>query len=181
VTQHRGSPGEEGHPGKPGEEGKDTGEGGRGGEGGEGGAGGPGAPQGPGGGGGEGGVGGRGARGATGPAGARGPAGPQPRLRWTPAIGYVLLALVLGFLIYQGQNVQRKSQAATVRYIQRLVLECAQPARLTSAQRRFCVDAIPNYESSQRAAAQRAKDYDSLRRWAISRGWEPPPTTVGNR
>jgi hypothetical protein len=89
--------------------------------------------------------------------------------------------LVLGFLIYQGQNVQRKSQAQTVAYIQRLVLQCSQPARLNSAQRRFCVDAIPNYEASQRAAAQRAKDYDSLRRWAISRGWEPPPTTVGNR
>jgi hypothetical protein len=104
MTQHRGSPGEEGHPGKPGEEGKDTGEGGRGGEGGEGGAGGPGAPQGPGGGGGEGGVGGRGARGATGPAGARGPAGGQPKLRWSPAIGYVLLALVLGFLIFRVQT-----------------------------------------------------------------------------
>jgi hypothetical protein len=83
VSQHRGSPGEEGHPGKPGEEGKDTGEGGRGGEGG---------------------VGGRGARGATGPAGERGPQGIQPKLRWTPAIGYVLLALVLGFLIFRVQT-----------------------------------------------------------------------------
>jgi hypothetical protein len=85
---------------------------------------------------------------------------------------------VLGFLIYQGQNVQRKSQAQTVAYIQRLVLECAQPARLTAAQRRFCVESIPNYELSQRRAAERAADYDSLRKWAIDRGWKPPSTTV---
>jgi hypothetical protein len=76
---------------------------------------------------------------------------------------------------------QRTAQQQTEAYIQRLVLQCSQPARLTPAQRRFCVDAIPNYEASQRAAAQRAKDYDSLRRWAISRGWEPPPTTAGRR
>jgi len=104
MSQGRGFPGEEGRPGKPGEEGKDTGEGGRGGEGGEGGVGGAGAPQGPGGGGGEGGVGGRGARGATGPRGVQGPAGDQPRLRWAPAVGYVLLALVLGFLIFRVQT-----------------------------------------------------------------------------
>jgi hypothetical protein len=104
MSTRRGFPGEEGRPGKPGEEGKDTGEGGRGGEGGEGGVGGAGAPQGPGGGGGEGGVGGRGARGATGPRGVQGPAGDQPRLRWAPAVGYVLLALVLGFLIFRVQT-----------------------------------------------------------------------------
>jgi hypothetical protein len=106
MTQ-RGFPGEEGQPGKPGEEGKDSGEGGRGGEGGEGGIGGAGAPQGPGGGGGEGGPGGQGARGATGPRGAPGPSGAdgvQPKLRWMPAVGYVLLALVLGFLIFRVQT-----------------------------------------------------------------------------
>jgi len=99
-----GSPGEPGHPGKEGEPGRDTGEGGRGGEGGEGGVGGAGAPQGPGGEGGEGGVGGRGARGATGPQGARGPQGPRPKLRWAPAVGYVLLAAVLLFLIFRVQT-----------------------------------------------------------------------------
>jgi hypothetical protein len=96
-----GFPGEPGEAGKEGERGKDTGEGGRGGEGGLGGRGGAGAPQGPGGIGGEGGEGGRGARGETGPAGERGADGAQPKLRWTPAIGYVLLALVLGFLIWR--------------------------------------------------------------------------------
>jgi len=175
-----GHPGEEGKPGQKGEPGRGR-EGGRGGEGGSGGRGGAGEPQGPGGGGGEGGEGGRGARGETGPAGERGPQGAQPKLRWAPAVGYVLLAVVLGFLIYQVQTAQRVSQQQTERYIQRLVLECSQPARLTPSQRRFCVNAIPNYEASQRAAAQRAKDFDSLRRWAISRGWEPPPTTVGTR
>jgi hypothetical protein len=104
MSTRRGFPGEEGQPGKPGEAGKDTGEGGRGGEGGEGGIGGAGAPQGPGGGGGVGGEGGRGARGATGPQGARGPTGAdgvQPKLRWAPAFGYLLLAVVLGFLIWR--------------------------------------------------------------------------------
>jgi hypothetical protein len=100
----RGFPGEPGRPGQPGEEGKDSGEGGRGGEGGEGGVGGAGAPQGPGGGGGEGGVGGRGARGATGPPGERGADGAQPKLRWAPAAGYLLLAGVLLFLIFRVQT-----------------------------------------------------------------------------
>jgi hypothetical protein len=104
MSQGRGFPGKEGQRGKPGEEGKDTGEGGRGGEGGEGGVGGAGAPQGPGGGGGEGGIGGRGARGAQGPPGERGADGGQPKLRWTPAVGYVLLAVVLGFLIFRIQD-----------------------------------------------------------------------------
>jgi hypothetical protein len=110
MTGRRGLPGEEGHPGKPGEKGKDTGEGGRGGEGGEGGVGGAGAPQGPGGGGGPGGVGGRGARGAQGPAGERGPAGNQPRLRWAPAVGYLLLALVLGFLIWRTHDLAQDNR-----------------------------------------------------------------------
>jgi hypothetical protein len=103
----RGDPGKPGHEG---EEGKDTGEGGRGGEGGEGGKGGAGQPQGPGGGGGEGGGGGPGARGAQGPPGERGADGPQPRLRWAPAVGYVILALVLGFLIWQTQSLARENQ-----------------------------------------------------------------------
>jgi hypothetical protein len=109
----RGLPGEEGQPGKPGEEGHDSGEGGRGGEGGEGGVGGAGAPQGPGGGGGEGGSGGPGARGARGPAGERGPVGAdgtQPKLRWAPAVGYILLAVVLGFLIFRTQAISHANR-----------------------------------------------------------------------
>jgi hypothetical protein len=99
------------------------------------------------------------------------------------AIGAVVVLILLAGLLANRVTflaAQRTAQRQTEAYIQRLVLQCSQPARLNSAQRRFCVDAIPNYEASQRAAAQRAKDYDSLRRWAISRGWEPPPTTAGN-
>jgi type VI protein secretion system component VasK len=39
-----------------------------------------------------------------GPPGERGADGVQPKLRWAPAAGYVLLALVLGFLIFRTQN-----------------------------------------------------------------------------
>jgi hypothetical protein len=97
----RGQPGKPGEHGEPGEPGKESGEGGRGGGGGEGGEGGEGTPKGPGGEGGGGGIGGRGARGAQGPPG---PPGPQPKLRWAPAVGYVLLAVVLGFLIWRTQT-----------------------------------------------------------------------------
>jgi hypothetical protein len=106
----RGDPGEPGKPGREGEEGKTTGEGGRGGEGGEGGKGGAGRPQGPGGGGGEGGEGGRGRRGAQGPPGERGADGAPPKLRWAPAVGYALLARVLGFLIWQTQSLVRDNR-----------------------------------------------------------------------
>jgi hypothetical protein len=122
----RGFPGEQGQPGKPGEEGKDSGEGGRGGEGGEGGVGGAGAPQGPGGGGGEGGIGGRGARGATGPQGARGPTGAdgvQPKLRWAPAFGYLLLAVVLGFLIWRTSDLANDNR----RLIAEVANTCTDP------------------------------------------------------
>jgi hypothetical protein len=112
MSSGQGLPGEPGHPGEQGETGKETGEGGRGGEGGLGGRGGAGAPQGPGGGGGVGGGGGRGARGAQGEPGERGPAGAQPKLRWTPAIGYVLLAAVLVFLIVRVQTTCTDTRAA---------------------------------------------------------------------
>jgi hypothetical protein len=96
-----GQAGKPGRHGSPGEPGKESGEGGRGGGGGEGGEGGEGTPKGPGGEGGGGGEGGEGARGAQGPPG---PPGPQPRLRWAPAVGYVLLALVLGFLFLSNRD-----------------------------------------------------------------------------
>jgi hypothetical protein len=99
----RGDPGEPGHPGQPGEEGRGR-EGGPGGAGGAGGKGGAGEPEGAGGGGGVGGGGGKGAQGEQGPPGERGVDGTQPKLRWAPAIGYVLLALTLGFLIFRVQT-----------------------------------------------------------------------------
>ena len=92
-----GKPGEPGQPGQPGEEG-------RGGGGGGGGAGGPGGEGEPRGAGGEGGPGGGGGRGAQGEAGPTGPAGAQPKLRWMPVIGYLILAAVLSFLIFRVQT-----------------------------------------------------------------------------
>jgi len=41
---------------------------------------------------------------ARGLPGARGPRGAPAPLRWAPAVGYVLLALVLGFLIFRVQT-----------------------------------------------------------------------------
>jgi hypothetical protein len=109
----RGQPGRPGEHGDPGEPGKESGEGGRGGGGGEGGEGGEGTPKGPGGGGGPGGEGGRGAQGERGPAGPTGDTGDtgdQPKLRWAPAIGYVILALVLGFLIWRTQDLAHNNR-----------------------------------------------------------------------
>jgi hypothetical protein len=134
-----------GEPGKEGEPGRVTGEGGRGGEGGVGGRGGGGDPEGPGGGGGEGGAGGRGATGATGPAGERGTAGAQPKLRWAPAVGYLLLALVLGFLIFRVQTtcVDSRGDAAIRHQWQRVAalidaqsLKPGQPGYMTPEQLR---------------------------------------------
>jgi hypothetical protein len=99
----RGFPGEPGQPGEEGKPGRGR-EGGPGGAGGAGGKGGAGEPEGAGGGGGVGGGGGKGAQGEQGPPGERGADGTQPKLRWAPAVGYVLLALVLGFLIFRVQT-----------------------------------------------------------------------------
>jgi hypothetical protein len=136
VAAMSGMPGEPGEPGKEGEAGRDTGEGGRGGEGGLGGRGGAGAPQGPGGGGGPGGEGGRGARGAQGPPGARGPQGPTPRLRWTPTIGYVLLALVLGFLIFRGEQVARRDNARIIALTNNAITQSESNCRIRDQQLR---------------------------------------------
>jgi hypothetical protein len=110
-----GQPGKPGERGSPGEPGKETGEGGRGGGGGVGGEGGEGTPKGPGGEGGGGGEGGRGAKGDRGPTGPAGAMGPQARFRWAPAIGYILLALVLGFLIFRTQALAHDNNRLIVR------------------------------------------------------------------
>ena len=99
-----GLPGAEGEPGRPGRPGE-PGEGGRGGKGGRGGEG---APVGPGGRGGEG---GRGAPGERGPAGERGDVGPQPKLRWAPAIGYVVLCLGLAAALYGMWNIVKTNRS----------------------------------------------------------------------
>jgi hypothetical protein len=93
----QGHPGESGQPGEQGLPARGR-EGGPGGKGGGGGKGGAGQPEGPGGAGGTGGGGGKGAQGEQGPPGEQGEPGKQPKLRWAPAVGYLLLALVLGSL-----------------------------------------------------------------------------------
>jgi hypothetical protein len=166
TNNHRrpGLPGEPGEPGHGGEPGRKTGEGGRGGEGGLGGRGGAGAPQGPGGGGGLGGEGGRGARGATGPPGARGPQGPQPRLRWAPAIGYTLLALVLGFLILDNRHLSNQNRhnieaIAAVSYAQ------------AQADYRDCVERNQRAEESTAYLARLVKAHGEDHSYAAQRVW----------
>ena len=111
MTQ-RGFPGEPGRPGEEGQPGRGR-EGGPGGAGGAGGKGGAGEPEGAGGGGGVGGGGGKGAQGEQGPPGERGADGTQPKLRWAPAVGYVLLVLVLGFLIFSNRDLANDTRALT--------------------------------------------------------------------
>ena len=103
MSEQRGQPGEPGRPGEKGKPGRGR-EGGPGGIGGAGGKGGAGEPEGAGGVGGGGGAGGPGARGVQGPPGERGADGAQPKLRWAPAVGYVLLALMAGFLFYSNRS-----------------------------------------------------------------------------
>jgi hypothetical protein len=177
----RGDPGKPGHEG---EEGKDTGEGGRGGEGGEGGKGGAGQPQGPGGGGGEGGGGGPGARGAQGPPGERGTDGAQPKLRWAPAVGYLLLALVLGFLGYSNRalatdNRHLVTQVAELSRAQaeKNYADClARNARAEQAIKSFERLVAAHKRDGSSAAAQVWQGYlDASRRIPLPACVKPPP------
>jgi hypothetical protein len=132
-----GRAGAEGHPGKPGEEGKETGEGGRGGKGGEGGT------------------------------GARGPAGARARLRWAPSVGYILLAVVLGFLIWRTtdltyDNRRLIAQVATLNQTQaeQDYRECvARNIRATESVKAFQRLVVAHKKDGNPAAAQAWQSY----------------------
>ena len=74
--------------------------------------------------------------GTAGPPGARGPAGPAPRLRWAPAVGYILLALVLGFLVIRGEQVARRDNARIVALTASIVQQSEANCRIRDQQLR---------------------------------------------